>query len=376
MRVLHLCAGNLYGGVESLLVTLARERHLCPEMEPTFAPCFAGRLSDELAACAVPVHRMGAVRFSRPWTVWQARRRLQSLLAREQFDVAVAHECWPHALFAPVLKRCGMPVAFFAHDTHQGTHWLERRARRTRPDLVIANSRWTRSRIGTLFSGVPSQVAGYPVPDRSPSDRASVRRDVRAELGAPEDKVVIVQASRLERWKGHTLLLEALSRLADVPGWECWIIGGAQRPHENAYLLELRELAAVPALSGRVRFLGQRSDVARLLAAADIHCQPNTGPEPFGIVFVEAMYAGLPVVTTAQGGPLEFVDESCGVLISPGDPVALADALGRLVTDPSRRQVLGAAGECRAHALCDPRGRLLLLQGVLAQVRRTVRERV
>src|SRR5689334_15095480 len=103
MRVLHVSAGNLYGGIESLLVTLARERHLCPEMEPSYALCFDGRLSAELAACAVPVHMMGAVRFSRPWTVWQARRRLTSLLRREEFDVAVCHECWPHLLFAPVL---------------------------------------------------------------------------------------------------------------------------------------------------------------------------------------------------------------------------------------------------------------------------------
>jgi glycosyltransferase involved in cell wall biosynthesis len=49
-----------------------------------------------------------------------------------------------------------------------------------------------------------------------------------------------------------------------------------------------------------------RSDVARLLAAADIHCQPNIGPEPFGITFIEALYAGLPLVTTSIGGAIEM----------------------------------------------------------------------
>ena len=52
-------------------------------------------------------------------------------------------------------------------------------------------------------------------------------------------------------------------------------------------------------IAGRVRFLGERRDVAACMHAADIHCQPNTAPEPFGLVFVEALYAGLPVVTTA-----------------------------------------------------------------------------
>src|SRR5262249_29247725 len=143
------------------------------ELDPSFATCFKGRLSEELAASGVPVHVMGAARFSRPWTVWGARRRLRSLLVRESFDVALTHECWPHALFAPVLRRCGVPVAFFAHSTHDGTHWLERWARRTRPELVIANSRWTQSHAGRLFPGVPSGVIYPAVPNRTPPDRAA-----------------------------------------------------------------------------------------------------------------------------------------------------------------------------------------------------------
>ena len=70
MRVLHVSSGNLFGGVEALLVALARERGLRPEMEPHFALCFVGRLSETLDEIGVPVHRLGGVRVSRPWTVW------------------------------------------------------------------------------------------------------------------------------------------------------------------------------------------------------------------------------------------------------------------------------------------------------------------
>jgi glycosyltransferase involved in cell wall biosynthesis len=94
--------------------------------------------------------------------------------------------------------------------------------------------------------------------------------------------------------------------------------------------------------------------VPRLLAAADIHCQPNTGPEPFGIAFVEALYAGVPVVTTALGGALEIVSDSCGVLVPPDDPGELAAALAGLIREPHRRCRLGAGGPARAAALCDP----------------------
>ena len=115
----------------------------------------------------------------------------------------------------------------------------------------------------------------------------------------------------MESWKGHALHLDALAHLRDLPDWRCWIVGGAQRPHEVAYETMLRRRADTLGLAERVVFTGHRTDVARLLAAADIQCQPNTGPEPFGITFVEAMAAGLPVVTTAMGGALEIVDDSC-----------------------------------------------------------------
>ena len=78
-RVLHINSGNLYGGVESILVTLARLRNLCPALKPEYALCQEGRLSRELRDAGVTVHMLGNVRISRPWTIWRARRRAQSL---------------------------------------------------------------------------------------------------------------------------------------------------------------------------------------------------------------------------------------------------------------------------------------------------------
>ena len=91
-----------------------------------------------------------------------------------------------------------------------------------------------------------------------------------------------------------------------------------------------------------------------LLAASDLFCQPNTAPEPFGIVFVEALYAGLPVVSSATGGAQEIVTDDCGILTPPGDPNALRLALLRLVDDAALRRRLGGAGPARARALSDP----------------------
>src|SRR5258708_1301061 len=134
MRVLHVGSGNLYGGVETYLVTLARLRDICPAMEPEFALCFAGRLSQELQAHNAQVHSLGEVRSRFPWTVARARRTLKKLLRQESYDVVVCHSAWAQAIFGPVVHRAGgtikIPLVFYLHNAAEKRHWLERWAAR------------------------------------------------------------------------------------------------------------------------------------------------------------------------------------------------------------------------------------------------------
>jgi glycosyltransferase involved in cell wall biosynthesis len=366
LRVLHGYSGNLYGGIETLLATLARHRGLTPGVEHEFALCFEGRLVDELRDAGATVHRLGPARFGRPWTVLRARHRLARLLAGRRPDVVVGHACWSYALVAGPARRAGRGVAFWMHDRASGAHWSERLCARTPPDLALVNSRFTAESLPRLFTPARAEMLYCPVAPPAGIDRAEARARHRARLGVGADEVVIVQVSRMEAWKGQSLLIAALGRLRDRPGWVAWIAGGAQRPHEREYLARLEAEAEAAGVAGRVRFLGQRSDVPELLAAADVHCQPNLGPEPFGIAFIEALYAGLPVVSTRIGGAAEIVTDACGVLVPPDDPAALADALGGLVADAGLRARLGAAGPGRARDLCDPGGAMMRLQGLLA----------
>src|SRR5581483_2955575 len=118
------------------------------------------------------------------------------------------------------------------------------------------------------------------------------------------------------------------------------------------------------------RFAGERTDVPRLLAAADVYCQPNSSPEPFGIVLIEALAAGLPVVTTASGGALEIVDDTCGRLVpDSADAGEWASILRSFVGEPRLRARLGAAGPSRAAAVCDPGRQLQRLHQALRSVR-------
>ena len=367
MRVLHVYGGNLYGGIEALLVTMARARPLCPALEPEIALCFDGRLSDELEATGIPVHRLPEVRASRPLTVVRARRALAELVEGGRFDRVICHAAWAQGLLGPAVKQARIPLVFWVHDVVTGKHWTERLARRVRPDLVICTSRYTAASIPSFYADVPTAVVAPPVSTDAPRLTRTERATVRAELDTPADATVIIQVSRMDVWKGHALAIEALAQLRELP-WIGWIVGGAQRPAEVGYVEALRADADRLGVADRIRFLGERTDVRRLLAAADIHCQANLRPEPFGIAFVEALAAGLPVVTAAIGGALEIVDDSCGILVPPNDPAALAAALRRLIEDPVLRARLASAGPARARALCDPSAQMRRLVDALASM--------
>jgi glycosyltransferase involved in cell wall biosynthesis len=272
---------------------------------------------------------------------------------------------WAHSLFAPVIRRSAPRLVYWAHDFMDGQHWLQRWARRTAPDLVIANSAFTAEGVPRVFEGIRPTVLYCPL-SIHPLEKPAPRRDIRGEFGTPRDATVIVQVSRLEAWKGHEVLLDALAQLHDVPAWHCWIVGGAQRSAETLYLESLHRRAAAAGIAHRVRFVGQRDDVRDVLSAADVFCQPNLSAEPFGIALVEALAGGLPVVTAATGGALEIVDASCGAVVAPGNPAALATALRRLIGNPALRRQLGSHGPTRASRLCDPARQLGALASLIA----------
>ncbi|MFL5349028.1 MAG: glycosyltransferase family 1 protein, partial [Hyalangium sp.] len=99
MRLLHIYSGNLYGGIETFLRTLARVQRLSSGLVHEFALCFEGRLSRELREAGATVHLLGEVRVSRPWTLWRARGELSRLLERGGYAAVVCHAAWPQALF-------------------------------------------------------------------------------------------------------------------------------------------------------------------------------------------------------------------------------------------------------------------------------------
>ncbi len=367
IRALHVHSGNIYGGIETILVTLAHVRAASPQVTHAFALCYEDRLARELGAQDAPMWFLGPARFSKPWTVTAARKHLETHLKTRPAQVAICHGPWAIAMFGPTLQQAGLPVVFWQHGPLSGAHWLQRLARRFAPDFVICNSEHTAKSLARLYPNTQHAVLYAPVAKPSAGPGAS-RDAARTWLGVGPGSTLMLQASRMEAWKGHRVLLEALGRLRHLPEWVCCMAGGAATRAERRYLTGLKRDATRLAIADRVRFLGHRRDIPSLLAAADLYCQPNTEPEPFGIAFVEALYSGVPVVSAGIGGPMEIVTDACGVLVPPGDAPALAAVLEALIADPARRKRLGAAGPARASELCDPAQQIRKLAEMLRSV--------
>ncbi|HLF79208.1 MAG TPA: glycosyltransferase family 4 protein, partial [Dehalococcoidia bacterium] len=170
----------------------------------------------------------------------------------------------------------------------------------------------------------------------------------REELGLNAGDPVIVSVGRLFVAKGQGDLIRSLALVRrELPEVKLLLVGSddlAASAGRGSYEAELRALVTELGLEPNVKFMGQRSDVAKLLAASDVFALPSFG-EPFGLVFLEAMAMKKPVVALNNGGTPEVVDHGeTGLLSSPGDIEALASNLLTLLRDPLLRTRMGQRG--------------------------------
>jgi glycosyltransferase involved in cell wall biosynthesis len=177
----------------------------------------------------------------------------------------------------------------------------------------------------------------------TPVDPA-VRCEIRNELALPRDVALVVCASNLRPEKGISDLLAAAERVvADKPDTLFVVVG------EGPLSQRLRQEAVERGIQQHVRFTGVRSDTHRFIAAGDVVVVPSVWQEPAGLVVIEGMAAGRPVVATRVGGIPEYLIEGVtGILVEPHAPDQLAQALLRLLRAPAEAEAMGRAGRARA----------------------------
>ena len=278
-----------------------------------------------------------------PRGVWA----LLSLIRRQH--VAIVHTNTIHNLYGVVAARlAGVPhVWHFREIVWQSgllrrlELWMARHltARIIVTSDAIAAMYGPRARWPVHLVKVPNGVEA----DRyTPGDGARVR----ADLHVGPDQALVGIVCRLDPWKGVEIFLEAAAQVVLREPRTVFAVVGGPIIGQESYEVTLHRKARDLGIAGRVRFTSWQykpDDMPDVHRALDILVLASVEAEPFGLVVLEAMSTGKPVIATAHGGPLEIIEDGrSGDLVPPGDTVAMADAIVALVQDPARRARVGA----------------------------------
>ncbi|APB77126.1 MULTISPECIES: glycosyltransferase family 4 protein [Paenibacillus] len=268
-------------------------------------------------------------------------RKLAPLL-REEKVVCVHTNSLKSALYGTVAaKSAKLPLIWHIRD-HIGPPYLKpivakgiRLMSRFLPNGVIANSKSTLSALE-----LPPDKKTLVV--YSAFAKAITARDTAADSRG-DDSFNVVLVGRLAEWKGQHILLEAARSFLPDQRVKFWLAGDALFGEEE-YKQRLESTMREYGLAN-VNLLGHVDDIQGLMQRCDLLIHTSITPEPFGQVIIEGMAAGLPVIASNEGGPKEtVVPHETGLLIEPGDPAKLEEAIRWMLEHPQERQQMGERG--------------------------------
>lgn len=340
LKVVHILAPARFGGLESVVHTLATGQqraghHVTVVGVFTGTPAghpFWSSIDASAGLRAIPI-----VVSARDYV--RERRAVRAILQDTAPDVLHTHGYRPDVLAAPQARREGVATVTTVHGFSGGSmknrlyEWLQRRAFRTFDGVVAVSARLGEELVGT---GVPADIVSS-VPNAWSLPGAPLSRyAARQRLQLPQDVPVIGWVGRMNQAKAPDVMLEAFASVEDSRPLLSLVGDGPLRPS-----LELR--VGREAAGSRVRWHGEVSQAGRLLPAFDaLAITSRTEGTP--MVLLEAMAAGVPIVTTAVGGIPAVVSSSEAVLVEPGDAQGIARALDVIVAgDPSAHERAQAA---------------------------------
>ena len=242
-----------------------------------------------------------------------------------------------------------------------GTRWLYRKA----TARVVTTGEALREQLVRDNGLDPSRVESIPTGIDATAFGGLGQDEARRLAGLPLDAPLVGIVATLRSWKGHRHLVDAFARMAERRAVLAIVGDGQQRD-------DLERQVDTLGLAGRVRFAGQQRDVAPWLAALDAFALPSTANEGVPQALLQAMFAGVPCVTTAAGAIPEIARDGETALVVPaGDPGALAHAIDRLLADRALATRLAKA----ARAFVAPRyGLATMLDRMEATFRRVLDE--
>jgi glycosyltransferase involved in cell wall biosynthesis len=309
--------------------------------EPLFLGPDQGPLVDELRrrdVAVIPGRRAAPVSYHAP--VASARLILKQirLLKEQRIDLVHVNEFGWNQDLVIAGRLTGIPVVLHIHNADEiywkNINWLVAR-RILMPSAAhehaVRGFHRIRRKTRVLYNSVDLQ-------------RFRNGRSIRESLGLAQAAVVVLTVAQIRHGKGIDVVINVADATREAHPDAVFLIAGPDGVGEKEYADRMRRLVHEKKLEGRVRFLGSRDDIPDLLASSDVFLLP-TRAEAFGIVVLEAMAAGVPVVASSVGGIPEIIHTpDVGSLVEDISPRAFASAVGALLHDADLRLRLGRAG--------------------------------
>lgn len=282
--------------------------------------------------------------------------KLCRLLKKNEIDIVQTHEFFSGTMGRLAAMIAKVPVKIWM--VHKCDRWkrsyhiLIDRFLSKKTDIIIANSDSVK-KFTSEFENIPINqfITIYNGVDLSRFNDSISSMDKSKELDVKNNQPIICVIGRMAVQKGYKYLIKAIPQvIKEFPRLKLLIIGGGGVPSETTEE-EIKSLVKTLGLKNKVKFLGWREDIGRILAMCDLFVLPSLW-EGFGLSNVEAMAAGIPVVATKVDAIPEVVsDGETGILVPPKHSGALANAIITLLEDPEKMKKMGQAGKKRAFTL-------------------------
>lgn len=370
MRIVYLnVSGHLGGAETSLLEMLRALRMLHPSWDLTVITGSEGPLLPQLRALGVSAYALplppalavlgeGSVT---PAAMFAAAQALPRYLFQLRSLLREAAPCLIHAaglklqILAAWAKPSKVPLIWHMHDYAGSRRFMGRLVslHAHRCGLAIANSMSVAADLQALCPDLPIKVLHNAVDlTRFHPTGPTLDLDRICQLPpAPSNTCRIGLVATFAHWKGHKVFLDALMRIPEALPVRAYIIGAPiyQTGGSQYSIEDLKVQAHVRGLRDRIGFTGFLEDTPSALRSLDIVVHASTRPEPFGMVLIEAMACGKPVVAALAGGAAEIIrDGEDGLGHVPGDARGLACQIARLAMDSQLRAEIGQRARCSA----------------------------
>jgi glycosyltransferase involved in cell wall biosynthesis len=355
------------GGAEAMLWSVLehtdalRVRYSVAFLEP-------GPFADEVQALGIRTFRVPSGRLREPRSGGAAIRRLRSIIRNDEPDLVINWQTKAQLYGAPAAlgARRGDRVVWWQHGM-PARHWMDRVATALPARAIGCSSRAS----ATAQAAMRPHRTTFVVHPGVNTDRVdAIDRDA---LGIPPERPIIGIVGRLQPWKGQHRFLHALRRLHEA-GCRAHglLVGGTAHGFSPGYEQELCELIPRLGLTDWVTTVGHVADPRPYIAAMDLLISASVN-EPFGIVLLESLVQGVPVIAVSDAGPREIVDPGVtGVLVKQPDPALLAAAAHALLRDDARRTRIAAAARQAAVDQFDAKAMTVALE---RELRALVHER-